>query len=118
MSVSKRVTKLSIPHPADCTIVGTLEQWAPDEPTKGQKIALVGDIQALLSTVLTFIVGLKDFTWNHGASLAKSNRHRFIKTLAIGIKIIYSKSVLQTSCPSTRFVSTSGTSAMIDRPEF
>ncbi|KZT73816.1 alpha/beta-hydrolase [Daedalea quercina L-15889] len=40
---SKKTTKLLIPHPhADnCSIVGMLEQLAPDEPTQGRRIALV-----------------------------------------------------------------------------
>ncbi|CCM01873.1 uncharacterized protein FIBRA_03944 [Fibroporia radiculosa] len=40
---SKRTTKLSVPHTYDkeVTLVGTLEQLAPDEPTQGRRIALI-----------------------------------------------------------------------------
>jgi len=40
---SRTSTKLFIPHPieANCTIVGILEQLAPEQTTKGRKIALI-----------------------------------------------------------------------------
>ncbi|KIJ62674.1 hypothetical protein HYDPIDRAFT_114347 [Hydnomerulius pinastri MD-312] len=38
----RKSTKLQIPQPAeDCTLVGILEQLAPDQPTLGRKIALI-----------------------------------------------------------------------------
>ncbi len=44
MITSKKTTKLVIPHPDEegVTMVGVLEQVAPEGPTQGKKIALVG----------------------------------------------------------------------------
>lgn len=40
---SQKTTKFSIPHPheKDGNLVGVLEQLAPEQPTKGRRIALV-----------------------------------------------------------------------------
>ncbi|KAI8994115.1 alpha/beta-hydrolase [Trametes punicea] len=42
-TTSQKTTKLAIPHPheTDCSIVGVLEQVAPEQPTQGRRIALI-----------------------------------------------------------------------------
>ncbi|KAI0822246.1 alpha/beta-hydrolase [Trametes gibbosa] len=42
-TTSQKTTKFSIPHPdeQDSTLVGVLEQLAPEQPTKGRRIALI-----------------------------------------------------------------------------
>ncbi|KAI0670857.1 alpha/beta-hydrolase [Trametes maxima] len=42
-ATSQKTTKLAIPHTLekDCTIVGVLEQIAPEQPTQGRKVALI-----------------------------------------------------------------------------
>ena len=42
-NTSVKTTKVAIPHPLEtgCSIVGVLEQVAPEQPTQGRRIALV-----------------------------------------------------------------------------
>ena len=55
MITSKQTTRLVIPHPDEegVKIVGVLEQVAPEQPTRGRKIAFVS------SRVLLIILTMK-----------------------------------------------------------
>ena len=75
---TKKTTKLYIPHPhaENCSIVGVLEQLAPEQPTQGRRIALVSPpiVQRTIPSASDPSVDSPRITWVNTLSVRRRTR--------------------------------------------